>query len=182
MIWLNFWYFRIRYPCYKIDIKLLRRKLLTWIFPRETEGSFPLQHNDGRLYVGWISGFFAISTPVNEIWIWKAQIVKLLKSFRKRTNDTKLEPFSWRLNIENLLFSICVGVCIKFHIFWYQWQRAQRKKGFERKSDPKMKITEVKFPEFNLTIRPSLLQMLLSTTFLIILFIIRTFAIEHYYS
>ena len=76
------------------------------------------------------------------------------------SNNTKLEAIPRELDVENPLFSFCVGVwgtvcdklfiCIKrcvrkFHIFWYQCRPGGRwrKYGFEWKTDQKSEITGV---------------------------------------
>ena len=45
------------------------------------------------------------------------------------TNDTKLEPISWELNLKNSCFFICVGVWVRGQDaanFWHIWKDAQK--------------------------------------------------------
>ena len=60
------------------------------------------------------SGIFRISDPRKLNLNLKCSDCR---AFRIIWNDTKLGPISWQLNIENTLFSICVGVWVGDHFY-----------------------------------------------------------------
>ena len=74
-----------------------RQNKVLWTFTRvdelESENSGSAMFRErvrfGKVWalIGWIPGFFAISIPGNEAWIWIAQIVELEESFKMIPNS-----------------------------------------------------------------------------------------------
>ena len=68
------------------------------------------------IYLGWILGFLGFSNSVYETWNSDYLNSSDCRAWKLISNDFKLEPISWELNLKNQLFNFCVGFWVGGHL------------------------------------------------------------------